>query len=88
MNPLVTGVKLTLRELKSVIREEVFSTWMRTAGWCAGGSGISLNPSVTGVNAPPGLGDDDGSEDAVEDDEAERKGQLAVRYRDRHQVPS
>lgn len=59
-------MKLKLALLRRLIREEMYSNWMKTAGWLEGGLGLSSSSSKRGDDLSlPGLGDDA----AVDDEE-------------------
>lgn len=52
-------MKLKLALLRQLIREEMYSNWMKTAGWLEGGLGLSSSSSKRGDDLSlPGLGDD------------------------------
>lgn len=78
-------MKITIAELRALVREGMYSDWMTTAGMCAGGAGVSSarRGSQPGV---PGLGSPEDQEEAAEenDQHPQEKSQLALRYADRH----
>lgn len=46
------------------MREEMYSNWMKTAGWLEGGLGLSSSSSKRGDDLSlPGLGDDGSNDD-------------------------
>lgn len=57
-------MKLKLALLRQLIREEMYSNWMKTAGWLEGGLGLSSSSSKRGDDLSlPGLGDDGSNDD-------------------------
>ena len=45
-------MKLKLALLRQLIREEMYSNWMKTAGWLEGGLGLSSSSSKRGDDMP------------------------------------
>lgn len=81
-------MKLTLRELRRIIREAGLDSDMRNMAGTAGGEGAHGNftdKAASLVNGPPGLGGpEDQEEDTFTDDEQQQqKNQFAVRVADR-----
>lgn len=63
-------MKLKLALLRQLIREEMYSNWMKTAGWLEGGLGLSSSSSKRGDDMPlPGLGDDKSDDNEINNDE-------------------
>ena len=63
-------MKLKLALLRQLIREEMYSNWMKTAGWLEGGLGLSSSSSKRGDDMPlPGLDVDKSDDNEINNDE-------------------
>ncbi len=78
-------MKISLKQLRILVSEEVFRNNQSMAGWCAGGSGISSSRKGT-EQPPPGLGSpqEQKTDEEENDKEPQEKSQLAARFADRH----
>jgi hypothetical protein len=78
-------VKLTIRELRRIIREAGLDSDMRNmAGTCGGeGANSGVRDREAILNPPPGLGSPEEQQDDYKEDERQKKNQAGVRVADR-----
>jgi len=76
-------MRITINELRNIIREEVFRTYLRSAGF-GGSAGLSSSGAGGSIEHPPiGLGDEEEQQENGEEYEQEEKSQFVPRVTSR-----